>query len=82
MKMAEVPENMRFLIFGKGTKWHATVSVIVNWLGLVCLVLGIVASAINEKLGLGALNWLVLAIALWVWGLAAWLCAYFGAKEG
>ena len=80
--MAEIPKDVKFLIFGKGVKWHARVSMIMNWLGLVCLILGIISGAINNALGLGAGNWLLLAIALWLWALAAWFTAYFAAKEG
>ena len=80
--MANVPDKLRTLVFGKGARWHATFSMIVNWLGLACLIVGIVGDAMNETLGLETLNWLVIAIALWVWGLAAWLCAYYAAKEG
>jgi len=80
--MAEIPKEMKFLLFGKGPKWHARISMTMNWLGLVCLILGIIAGATNNALGLGAGNWLLLAIALWLWALAAWFCSYFGAKEG
>ena len=80
--MADIPKDMRFMIFGKGAKWHARSMMVLNWLGLACLIVGIIGDAINMTLGLESLNWLVIAIALWIWGLAAWLCAYFAAKEG
>ena len=80
--MANIPDNLKSLLFGKGARWHAILSLIVKCLGLVCLIVGIISAAMGEALGLGALNWLVLAIVLWVWGLAAWLCAYYAAKEG
>jgi len=80
--MADIPDNIKSLVFGKGAKWHATTMFILNWLGLACLVVGIIGDAINKTLGLEATSWLLIAIALWVWGLAAWLAAYFAAKEG
>ena len=80
--MAEIPKDMKKLLFGHGVGWHARISMTMNWLGLVCLILGIIAGSINNALGLGAGNWLLLAIALWLWALAAWFTAYFGAKEG
>ena len=80
--MANVPDNMKFLLFGVGPKPHAITMLTVNFLGTACLIVGIVGSATDKTLGLDGLTWLVLAIALEVWGLAEWLIAYFGAKEG
>jgi hypothetical protein len=82
MKMAEIPKNMRFMIFGRGAKWHARTSMVLDWLGMACLIIGIIASAINNGLGLGAINWILIAIALIIWGLWAWFTAYFASKEG
>ena len=80
--MANVPDNMKFLLFGVGPKPHAITMLTVNFLGLACLIVGIISGFIDEELGLGATNWVLVAIALEVWGLAEWLIAYFGAKEG
>jgi hypothetical protein len=80
--MAEIPKELKFMLFGKGAKWHARTSMVLDWLGMACLVIGIIGSAINKALGLGATNWILIAIALWVLGLWAWLCAYTAAKEG
>jgi len=80
--MAAIPKDVKFLIFGKGVKWHARISITMHLLGLVCLILGIIAGATNKALGLGVGNWFLLAIALCLWALGAWFCAYFGAKEG
>jgi hypothetical protein len=80
--MAEIPQNLRFLLFGRGARWHAISSFVLDCLGLVCLVLGIIGAAGNNALGLGATNWLLLAIALFMWGFWAWICAYTAAKEG
>jgi len=78
----EIPKDMKFLLFGKGARWHARVQFVLNWLGLVCLIVGIVGDAINRVLGLEPTNWFIMAAALWIWGLAAWLTAYHAAKEG
>jgi hypothetical protein len=80
--MAEIPKDTKFLLFGMGARWHATLSLIVKLVGLACLIVGIIGAATDKALGLGALNWLVSAVVFWIWGLAAWLCAYFCAKEG
>ena len=80
--MSQVPKEMKFLLFGKGPKWHAKLAQVIAWLGVVCLVLGIISAALNRTLGLGSTNWLLLTIAFFVWALWAWLCAYFATKEG
>ena len=80
--MAEIPKELRFLLFGAGPRWHAWTALIFDWLGLACLVVGIISAAIDDKLGLGATSWLLVAIALLVWSMYAWFCAYFGAREG
>jgi len=51
-------------------------------LGIIFLIVGIVADAMNMTLGLETTHWFLMTIAFWVWGLASWLCAYFDAKEG
>jgi hypothetical protein len=80
--MTEIPKGTKKLIFGMGIKWHATVSIIMNSVALVCLILGIVAAAMGKRLGLSADHWLLIAIALIVFALSAWLLAYHAAKEG
>jgi hypothetical protein len=80
--MAEIPKNTKKLIFGMGIKWHAMASFIMNSVALVCLLLGIIAAAIGGTLGLSADHWLLIAIALIVFALSAWLLAYHAAKEG
>ena len=80
--MAEIPKELKFMLFGKGAKWHARSSVVLDFLGMICLIIGIIGSAINNPLGLGATNWILIAIALIIWGLWAWLCAYTATKEG
>jgi hypothetical protein len=80
--MAEIPKDVKKLIFGMGIKWHAMASFIMNSLALVCILLGIIAAAIGGTLGLSADHWLLIAIALIVFALSAWLLAYHAAKEG
>jgi hypothetical protein len=80
-KMAEIPKDMKFLLFGMGPKWHARVAMVSNSIGMVTLIISIISAAADNALGLGAGNWFLLTITLFLWGLSAWLCAYFGAKE-
>ena len=80
--MAEIPKDVKKLIFGMGIKWHATVSIIMNSAALVCLILGIVAAAMGGTLGLSADHWILIAIAFMVFGLSAWFVAYHAAREG
>ena len=65
--MAEIPKDVKFLLFGKGTKWHARTAMVLDLLGLVCLIIGIIGDAINRTLGLETTHWFLMAIALWVW---------------
>jgi hypothetical protein len=80
--MADVPKNLKFLIFGRGPKWHAQAAISLELIGLICLILGIISAVTNNELGLGSGNWFLLTIALWLWGIWSWFTAYFGAKEG
>jgi hypothetical protein len=80
--MAEIPKDVKKLLFGMGIKWHATVSMVMNSVALVCLILGIIAAAMGKTLGLSADHWLLIAIALIVFALSAWLLAYHAAREG
>ena len=80
--MAEVPENVRFLLFVMGPRRHAQIALIVNYLGLATVILGIISAATKNSLGLGAGNWFLLTIIFFIWGITDWLVAYFGAKEG
>jgi hypothetical protein len=80
--MAEIPKDMRFLLFGKGARWHAKSSFVLDFLGLACLIVAIVADAINRTLGLETTHWFILAPTLGILGLWAWLTALNAAKEG
>jgi hypothetical protein len=80
--MAEVPKELKFLLFEQGAKWHAIEALVFNFLGLACLIMGIISGVMDRALGLWAIYWFPIAIALWIGGLWAWLRAYFAAKEG
>jgi hypothetical protein len=79
--MAAVPKNLKFLLFGRGPKFHATVAIVLEFLGLICLILGIVSGFKQDYVGLYSLEWFLIAIALWIWALWSWLTAYVAAKE-
>jgi hypothetical protein len=78
--MSDIPENIKFLLFGFGPEMAARMALVANSIGLVTMILGIIAAATGKTLGLGATNWFLLTIALFIWGLGQWLVAYFGAK--
>jgi hypothetical protein len=80
--MAEIPQNIKFLLFGFGPQMHAVMAMITNLLAIATTVLGIISSARKSSIGLGATHWFLLAIILFIWGLSFWFAAYFGAKEG
>ncbi len=70
------------MLFGMGIKWHAMASFIMNCAAFICFILGVVAVAMGETLGLSADHWLLIAIVLIVFALAAWFVAYNAAREG
>jgi hypothetical protein len=80
LQMSEIPEGIKFLLFGFGSEMAARMALVANSIGLVTIMLGVIAGATGQKLGLGATNWFLLTIALLVWGLGQWMVAYFGAK--
>ena len=80
--MAEIPQNTKFWLFMLGPRKSAIESLIVCCTGIVTMILGVVSAATNNALGLGANNWFFLSIILFLWGIAKWFIAYFGAKEG
>ena len=80
--MATIPKNLKFMLFGMGPRFHSTVAIILEFLGLACLILGIISGVKYEAVGgLWSTEWFLIAIALWIWGLWAWLASYFAAKE-
>ena len=80
--MAEIPQNIKFLLFGFGPQMHALMALITNLLAIAATVLGIISAVKKSPLGLGTTHWFLLAIILFIWGLSFWFTAYFGAKEG
>lgn len=75
-----MPESIRFLLFGFGPEMAARIALAANSIGLATMIVGIVAGATHKTLGLGATNWFLLTIALFIWGLGQWMVAYLGAK--
>ena len=73
---------MRFLLFGKGAKWHAKAAMILDFLGIAIIIVAIIADAMDKTLGLETTHWFLLAIAVFVLGLWAWLTALNAAREG
>jgi len=80
--MIEIPQKIRFLLFGFGPQMHAVMALITNLLAIAITILGIISAAKKSPLGLDATHWFLLAIILFIWGLSFWFTAYFGAKEG
>ncbi len=80
--MAEIPKNVKSLIWMAGAKTLAMMAAVSEALGCICLILGIVSDAMDKTLGLQPTVWLLLAVAFWVYGFWSWIAAYFGAKEG
>jgi hypothetical protein len=79
--MATVPKGLKFLLFGRGPTFHAKAALIMEVLGLACLIMGILSGAMDRALGLWSTEWFLITIALWIWALWSWLTAYTGAKE-
>ena len=79
--MAAVPQNLKFLLFGMGARFHATVAIILETLGLACLILGIISAFQNDSIGIWSTEWFLITIALWIWALWSWFTAYVAAKE-
>jgi len=81
-KVAQIQKDMKRILFRMGPKFSASNAVVMDWLRIACLVIGIIASARGTDIGLGATDWLLIAIAVWVYGFWAWVAGYLGAKEG
>ena len=80
--MSEIPQNIKFLLFGFGPQMHAVMALITNFLAIATTVLGIISAGKKSSFGLGVTHWFLLAIIFFIWGLSFWFAAYFGAKEG
>jgi hypothetical protein len=79
--MAAVPKELQFLLFGRGPKFHAKAALILEALGLACLIVGIISGFMDKALGLWSTEWFLITIAIWIWALWSWLTAYVAAKE-
>jgi hypothetical protein len=80
--MAAVPKDLKFFLFGMGPKFHSIAALVLEFLGLGCLIVGIVGSVMDKSLGMWwPTDWFFIAIALWIWALWSWLTAYFAAKK-
>ena len=80
--MAEIPQDVKKHLFMVKPRTEVMMSCVAEVLAFVCLVVGIVADIMSRSLLLEPLSWFLLAVAFFVYGLWAWLAAYFGAKEG
>ena len=86
--MMERYATSRELIAGKATMW-AMLGGVCWFLGVIFAILGIVAAAIDAAIGLGAMNWFLLAIAtlmtsaIWYlsWAVAIYLRTTEAKKE-
>jgi hypothetical protein len=79
--MVAVPKKLKFLIFGMGPKFHGIVALVLEFLGLACLIPGIISAVTNEDVGMWSTEWFLITIALWIYGFWLWVCAYVAAKD-
>jgi putative exporter of polyketide antibiotics len=79
--MAEIPKNLKCLLFPVGARVMAICAFALEILGLACLVMGIITDVQQKVLWMDPLCWFYLAIALFIYGLWWWLAGYFAAKE-
>jgi hypothetical protein len=79
--MAAVPKKLKFVLFGMGPKINATFATVLEFLGLACLIVGIISGFKNDAVGLWSTEWFLITIALWIWAIWLWFCAYTAAKE-
>ena len=80
--MSQIPQNVKFLLFGWGPRPTALMALLINLLAMAATILGVTSAASGNSLGLGAGNWFLLAFVFFMWGFSFWCVAYFGAKEG
>ncbi len=79
--MAEIPNDVKKLLFERNVKLCCWMHSIFTYLGAVFIIIGIVSDAINKVLGLESINWFLLAIAFWLIGIFTWFRGYYSAKE-
>ena len=81
-KMAEIPEDMKRMLFGRGAKQRAWLGMAFSCVTWVSLILGIVGDAANKKLGLEPTSWFLIAVGFVIATSFHWFMAYYAAKEG
>jgi hypothetical protein len=80
--MAEIPKNIKCLLFPVGARVMVICAFALEILGLASLVMGIITDVKQKVLWMDPLCWFYLGIALLIYGLWWWLAGYFAAKEG
>ncbi len=78
--MAEISQRLHNLVFAR-PKWRAQVSIVSDWIGTICAVMGVISDVTNRVLGLEPTNWFLLAIVFFISGLWKWIMAYTGIKK-
>jgi magnesium-transporting ATPase (P-type) len=81
IKMAEIPKDMKFLLFGRGARWMARCGVVFAFLAGASFIVGIIGDVANKKPSLEPTNWFILMVAFLLLAFWSWLTAYFAAKE-
>ena len=56
-------------MFRRISKFHLWVARVTGWIGIICLIIGIIGSATDTTLGLATAHWLIMAIAFWVFSI-------------
>jgi hypothetical protein len=79
--MAAVPKHLKPLLFGMSPKINAMFATVLEFLGLACLVMGIISDVQQKMMWMDPYGWFYTAIALWIWAIWLWFCAYTAAKE-
>jgi hypothetical protein len=78
--VADIPERLNKLVFGR-PKWRAQVSIVSDWIGTICVLMGVIGDVCNRELGLESTNWFLLGIAFFIAGLWKWIMAYTAMKK-
>lgn len=80
--MAEIPKDMKWLLFGRGAKQQVRLHMAFSLVSWACLIVGIVGDAANKVPGLHPTNWFIIAVGFLIAAFWHWLRAYHAAKEG
>jgi hypothetical protein len=79
--MAEIPNDLKKMLFERNVKLCVWMHNIFTYLGVVFMLMGIISDAINKTLGLEPTNWFLLAIGFWMIAIFSWFRGYYSAKE-